>query len=99
MAPDLESAKVKARSLFDTLNMPQNRDGLRILDQDGRSKNWPKSKRGYCKKQKGPVTWKAASTHQAIGTDRKSRTPLLDATVTSQEVRDKTAASKSTVPC
>ena len=35
MAPDLESAKVKARSLFDTLNMPQNPDGLRILDQDG----------------------------------------------------------------
>jgi hypothetical protein len=33
MAPDLESAK-KARSLFDTLNMPQNPDGLRILDQD-----------------------------------------------------------------
>jgi len=36
MAPDLESAKVKARSLFDTLNLPQNPDGLRILDEDGR---------------------------------------------------------------
>jgi hypothetical protein len=36
MAPDLDSAKVKARSLFDTLNMPQDPDGLRILDQDGR---------------------------------------------------------------
>jgi hypothetical protein len=35
VAPDLESAKVKARSLFETLNMPQNPDGLRILDQDG----------------------------------------------------------------
>jgi hypothetical protein len=35
MAPDLESAKVTARSLFDTLNMPQNPDGLRILNQDG----------------------------------------------------------------
>ena len=35
MAPDLESAKVKARSLFDTLNMPQNPDGLRIFDQGG----------------------------------------------------------------
>jgi hypothetical protein len=35
MAPDLESAKVKARSLFDTLNMPQNPDGLRILNHDG----------------------------------------------------------------
>ena len=33
---DLESAKVKARSLFDTLNMPQNPDGLRILDQSGK---------------------------------------------------------------
>jgi hypothetical protein len=33
----LESAKVKARSLFDvgTLDMPQNPDGLRILDEDG----------------------------------------------------------------
>ena len=35
IASDLESAKVKARSLFDTLNMPQNPDGLRILDQSG----------------------------------------------------------------
>jgi hypothetical protein len=26
---------VKAKSLFDTLNLPQNPDGLRILDQDG----------------------------------------------------------------
>ena len=29
----LESAKVKAKSLFDTLNMPQSPDGLMILDQ------------------------------------------------------------------
>jgi len=36
IASDLESAKVKAKSLFDTLNMPQIPDGLRILDQDGR---------------------------------------------------------------
>jgi hypothetical protein len=36
VAPDLESAKVKAISLFDTLNLPQNPDGLRILDQNGR---------------------------------------------------------------
>jgi hypothetical protein len=35
LAPDLESAKVKAISLFETLNMPQNPDGLRILDQNG----------------------------------------------------------------
>jgi hypothetical protein len=35
MASDLESAKVKAKSLFDTLNMAQDPDGLRILDQDG----------------------------------------------------------------
>jgi hypothetical protein len=36
MASDLESAKVKATSLFDTLNMPQNPDGLRILDKSGK---------------------------------------------------------------
>ena len=30
---DLE--EVKAKSLFETLNMPQKPDGLRILDQDG----------------------------------------------------------------
>jgi hypothetical protein len=35
IASDLQGAKVKARSLFDTLNMPQNRDGLRILDPGG----------------------------------------------------------------
>lgn len=35
MAADLESAKVKAKSLFETLNMAQNPDGLRILDQAG----------------------------------------------------------------
>jgi hypothetical protein len=35
IASDLESAKVKAKSLFETLNMPQNPDGLRILDQNG----------------------------------------------------------------
>ncbi len=29
---DLEGAKVKAKSLFDTLNMPPNPHGLRILD-------------------------------------------------------------------
>src|ERR1700751_2711274 len=35
IASDLESAKVKAKPLFDTLNMPQTPDGLRILDQYG----------------------------------------------------------------
>jgi hypothetical protein len=35
-APDLEGAKVKARSLFETSDLAQNPDGLRILDQDGR---------------------------------------------------------------
>jgi hypothetical protein len=35
IAPDLESAKVKAKTLFDTLNLPKNPDGLRISDQDG----------------------------------------------------------------
>src|SRR6478672_13962336 len=32
---ELEAVKVKAKSLFETLNMPQKPDGLRILDQDG----------------------------------------------------------------
>jgi len=31
---DLAAAKVKARSLFETLEMPQKPDGLRILDED-----------------------------------------------------------------
>ena len=35
IATDLESAKVKAKSLFETLNMPQNPDGFRVLDQNG----------------------------------------------------------------
>ncbi len=35
IASDLESAKLKARSLFGTLNLAQNPDGLRILDQAG----------------------------------------------------------------
>ena len=99
MAPDLESAKVKARSLFDTLNMPQNPMASGFWTKMAVRRIGRKVKGAYCKKQKGPVTWKGANTHQAIGTDRKSRTLLLDATVTSQEVRDKTAASKSTVPC
>lgn len=36
IASDIESAKTKAKSLFETLNMPQKPDGLRILDPDGR---------------------------------------------------------------
>jgi hypothetical protein len=32
---DLEDAKVRAQSLFETLNMPQKPDGLRILDESG----------------------------------------------------------------
>jgi hypothetical protein len=32
---DLDAAKVKARSLFETLEMPQRPDGLRILDEGG----------------------------------------------------------------
>jgi hypothetical protein len=35
IVPDLDSAKVRAKSLFDTLGMPQRRDGLRILDSGG----------------------------------------------------------------
>ncbi len=34
-ATDLEDAKVRARSLFETLDMPQRPDAVRILDQDG----------------------------------------------------------------
>jgi hypothetical protein len=32
---NLEDAKVRARSLFETSNMPQRPDALRILDQNG----------------------------------------------------------------
>jgi len=32
---DLDAAKVRARSLFDTLDMPQKPDALRIMDQNG----------------------------------------------------------------
>jgi hypothetical protein len=32
---DLEDAKVRAQSLFETLDMPQKPDALRILDQNG----------------------------------------------------------------
>jgi len=35
IASDLQSAKVKAKSLFETLNMAQTPDGLRILDEHG----------------------------------------------------------------
>lgn len=36
IADDLDSATIKAKSLFDTLEMPQKPDGLRILDQVSR---------------------------------------------------------------
>jgi len=36
IASDLEGAKVKAKSLFETLNLPQDPDGLRILDEHER---------------------------------------------------------------
>ena len=32
---DLEDAKVRAQSLFETLDMPQKPDALRILDERG----------------------------------------------------------------
>ena len=35
IAPDLYFAKVRALSLFETLDMPQRPDGLRILDSTG----------------------------------------------------------------
>jgi hypothetical protein len=33
IADNLDAATAKAKSLFDTLDMPQKPDGLRILDQ------------------------------------------------------------------
>jgi hypothetical protein len=33
--PTVEDAKVRARSLFETLDMPQAPDGLRLLDRAG----------------------------------------------------------------
>lgn len=33
VADNIDAATVKAKSLFDTLDMPQKPDGLRILDQ------------------------------------------------------------------
>jgi hypothetical protein len=35
-AADLEAVKVRAKSLFHTLDLPQDPDGLRILDEGGR---------------------------------------------------------------
>jgi hypothetical protein len=32
---DLEQAKVRAQSLFETLDMPQKPDALRIVDREG----------------------------------------------------------------
>lgn len=34
-AGDIEEAKGEAKTLFDSLNMPQQPDGLRILDEAG----------------------------------------------------------------
>jgi hypothetical protein len=34
-ASNLDDAKTRALSLFETLNMPQTPDGRRILDEDG----------------------------------------------------------------
>ena len=35
-ACDLDAAMMRAKSLFETLDLPQQPDALRILDQDGR---------------------------------------------------------------
>ena len=35
IATDLENDKVRAKSLFATLNLPQDPDGLRVSDQGG----------------------------------------------------------------
>jgi hypothetical protein len=34
--PDLDAAKVRAKSLFETLDLPQKPDELRILDEAGK---------------------------------------------------------------
>jgi hypothetical protein len=36
LASGLDEVKVRARSLFATLDLPQKPDALRILDEDGR---------------------------------------------------------------
>ena len=36
LASDLEEVKVRAKSLFSTLDLPQKPDALRILDEEGR---------------------------------------------------------------
>lgn len=35
VVPDFDAAKVRAKSLFETLDLPQKPDGLRILDGSG----------------------------------------------------------------
>jgi hypothetical protein len=35
IVPDLDVAKVRAKSLFETVDLPQKPDGLRILDESG----------------------------------------------------------------
>jgi len=35
-ATDLDAVKVRAKSMFDTLDMPQSPDALRLLDESGR---------------------------------------------------------------
>jgi hypothetical protein len=47
IASELESAKVKAKPLFETLDMPQNPDGLRILDQNGEEVFLDAADRGF----------------------------------------------------
>ncbi len=36
LASDLEEVKMRAKSLFSTLELPQKPDALRILDEEGR---------------------------------------------------------------
>jgi hypothetical protein len=36
MTSDLEEVKVRAKALFETLDLPQAPDALRILDDEGR---------------------------------------------------------------
>jgi hypothetical protein len=55
-ADNLAAATVKAKSLFDTLGMPQKSDGLRILDLGKRELFvWKPDNHDACKARRFPV--------------------------------------------
>jgi hypothetical protein len=71
VAENLDTATVKAKSLFDTLDMPQKPDGLRILDQVKRELFvWvPDAQMPKCKRQEASLVTVAADD-----TERSERT-------------------------